>query len=345
MNEVQPKGRVVVYACGGAAINIARQLNNVAINKAVSADFEIVMVDTSRSNLSSVPDNIDCYLVEGLDGSGKVRSENSGEITKHIKQILQDHKPGDANIILSSGAGGSGSVIAPLLTSRLLELKIPAIVLMVGSTSSKLEAENTLKTMKSYEAIAAKHTAPVIMSYLQNSDNLPRAEVDRRMIYNITSLGILFSRRNRELDSKDLQNWLRYNSVTSYQAQLATLSIFWHDPSAEAKSKNTIADSLAKVGNIISVATLAPDGVSTTLPKIPEYQTVGILSDEPTVDVGTDPLKGKILNYVISDGMLPQYVKGLNTFLAEVTSAAEARPPTTGILAHGDRANDDGLVL
>ncbi len=240
MTEVQPKGRLTLYAAGGSAINIARQLNGIGVNKNVTADFDIVMIDTSRSNLATVPENIDRYLVEGLDGSGKVRSENSGEISKHIKQILQDHKPGDAVLLLSSGAGGSGSVIAPLLMSRLLELKIPAIALMIGSTSSKLEAENTLKTMKSYEAIAQKHQAPVIMSYLQNSDTMLRSEVDRRMIYNITSLGLLFSRRNRELDSKAFPQRCRrfQNTRRSVFCQMNQRSM-WVKILSKARSSTT----------------------------------------------------------------------------------------------------------
>jgi hypothetical protein len=342
VTQTPAKGRTRIYACGGAAINIVAGLKNTTVNRDLVSDFEVVLVDTSRSNLSAHSREAECYLVEGLDGSGKVRSENSGAIAERVKDILQQHKPGDLNIILSSGAGGSGSVIGPLLASELLARGVAVIILMVGSTASKLEAENTLKTLKTYEAISQKRDMPVVMHYLQNSPTLIRAKVDQSMISTISYLGMLYSRRNRELDTKDLQNWLNFSKdgLTSFGAQLAVLTILWHD---QADGDNTeMKSDLAKLGNIISVATLAPEGVNTDLPQAPEYQTVGIL---PQIKDGGEQLAGKVISYVISDGLLPQFTKGLNGFLSDLTQAAESRPPKTSILSNTDKVDNTGLVL
>ncbi len=158
------------------------------------------------------------------------------------------------------------------------------------------------------------------------------------MVSTISYLCILFSRRNRELDSKDLQNWLRFTSpITSFQPQLAIMTVLWHD----AGDTSVNAD-LAKLGNIISVATLAPDMINTDLSIPPEYQTVGILPTTAT-KAGSDNLSGKVFNYVISDGLINEFAKGLTKFLNELEAAAAARPTKTSIVAHNE-ADQDGMV-
>lgn len=333
-----PKGRTRVYACGGAAINIIAKLGSLSINAELLSDFEVALIDTSRSNLQAHSKGAECYLLEGLDGSGKVRSENHGAISERIKEILQKHKAGDLNIVLSSGAGGSGSVIGPLLASELLARSIPVIVLMVGSTASTKEAENTLKTLMSYESIAKLRQAPVVMNYLQNSPELPRGEVDKQMLSTITYLGLLYSRRNRELDTKDLHNWLRYTApITSFEPHLSSLSVLWH-----TEGDPQLKIDLSKLGNIISVATLVSENMSTDLPVTPEYQASGIL---PAGKDTAAQLAGKVLNYIIADGLVPQFVKGLNDFLAAQKQIIESRPPTVGILSRDTVSGADGLVL
>ena len=52
MSESIKKGRMVVYACGGLGINVARLLNNVGTNPNTTADIEIIAIDTSESNRS-----------------------------------------------------------------------------------------------------------------------------------------------------------------------------------------------------------------------------------------------------------------------------------------------------
>ena len=332
-----PKGRLKVFACGGAAINIVAKVGSIQIDPALLADIEVAMVDTSRSNLQNHSKAGECYLVEGLDGSGKVRAENSTAIGERIKEILQRHQPGDLNVVLHSGAGGSGSVIGPLLVSELLARNIAVVVLMVGSTSSTKEAENTLKTLKSYEAIVQKRQLPVVLGYLQNSATLARGEVDKQMVSTITYLSILYSRRNRELDTKDLYNWLRYSAVTTFEPRLSTLSVFWH-PQGDPQLKTD----MSRVGNVISVATLAGEDLATDLPVTPEYQAVGIL---PNIKSSGEFFVGKLVNYVISVGPVSQYAKDLTEFLAAQAQLAESRPPVTSILGRNDSAGDDGLVL
>lgn len=336
-NEVgNQKGQVRVYCCGGGGINIGLELGVFCQSQDnVVADIESVFIDTSKSNIACARRDVkaeQCYLIDGLDGSGKVRSENHQAINDHVRDILQRHKPMDLNIILSTGAGGSGSVFGPIIASHLLERKVPTIVFIIGSTGTRLEIENTLKTIKSYESIAQLRKTPVVGVYLENSSIMTRNVVDREIIFNILSLAILFSRQNRELDSRDLLNWLQYNNVTSFRPQLAALSIV----DGEINSKD-----ISDLGNIISVATVAVTPEQAMLKIIPDYQCVGIVSD-----AYSEEIKARApYNFIISDGVYYEVAKRLQNQLAELGQIQEARVRKGTILNREDAPLDNGMVL
>jgi hypothetical protein len=328
--NVRVKGKVRVYSVGGCGVNIGSLLEkHRGQSEAAFAEVDIVYVDTSKSNLRAHIDQSHCFMIEGLDGSGKLRSENHEEINDRVRSILQMFKPTDLNIVVGSAAGGSGSVIGPLLTRELLASEAPTIVLTIGSTDTKLDAENTLKTIKSYEAISKMAGAPVVMAYVQNGQVTSRSEADSIMFNTIMALTVLFSRENLELDSKDLFNWLRFNRVTTFPVQLASLSIIENQ------------SGIKEVGNIISVATLAKDGVATSMAEMPEYQCVGFLSSTAATPV-VDRMP---LHYVISDGILPEVVKNINKLLSTLESAQLARTRKVSIVTEKDNATDSGLIL
>lgn len=77
-----------VFGCGGAGINLVTHYFGKDA-EAGMAEMAPALIDTSRSNLMGRKiDEDSTYLVEGLDGSGKIRSENYDSINKTIKQIL-----------------------------------------------------------------------------------------------------------------------------------------------------------------------------------------------------------------------------------------------------------------
>lgn len=329
MNNIN-KGKIRIYSAGGAGINIGQYFEqHRGAAESAFGELDIVYIDTSRSNLSSNISPDHCYMLDGLDGSGKVRSENHEAISTRIRAILQKFQPADLNIVLSSAAGGSGSVIAPLLTSELLDSEIPTVVIAVGSADTRLDAENTLKTIKSYEAIARMRKAPVVMSYVQNSQTVSRAAADNDIIATIMALCILFSRENRELDSQDLFNFLRFDRVTTFPAQLASLTLI--ENNAEIKD----------LGNVISVATIAQEGVNTVLADIPEYQCVGYLPNTASNEV----LSKTPMHFITSDGIFPEVVAHLQKILDNLGKSQNARIRKASILSHDDNTTDTGLVL
>ena len=324
------KGNIRIYCAGGAGTNIGSMLEkHRQQDEAGFGNIDIVYIDTSISNFKQHVNKTNAYLLEGLDGSGKVRSENHEDINNNIRAILQQFKPTDLNIIMASAAGGSGSVIGPLLTRELLHSDVPTVVLTIGSADTRLDTENTLKTIKSYEAIARMTEAPVVMAYVQNSQTTSRAEADSIMFNTIMSLTVLFSRQNPELDSKDLKHWLQFNKVTTFPIGLATLTIL------ENKSP------IENLGAIISVATLAKEGTSTTLLEMPEYQCVGFLPD----DIGNPVMDKAPLHFIITDGIIPEVTKHLQKILTGLESAQAARVKKQSIISDKDKPTDSGLIL
>lgn len=335
MSEIRLRGRLRVYACGGAGINIGRKLEEFRNNpQPGSADITISYIDTSRSNLANLPEQVldkNCYLLEGLDGSGKIRRENHESIRDNTRKILQAFPPEDINVVISSGPGGSGSVIAPSILAELLENDQQVVVLMIGATDSAIEIENTLKTLKSYEAISQKKERPVVTSYFQNSKETPRELVDVSAVQVVLAIATVFSRQNLELDTRDLYNFLNYHRVPgiSFTPKLVGLSV----------QVGPIADD--RIDDVCSVAMVTVPGADDSLPFTPEYKTVGYLP----ADVDANLLKATPLTLMTHSNFFEGVAKELDGRLEDVERAKKARLASKSIIGVKDIATDDGMVL
>ena len=326
----QFKGKVRLYCAGGAGINIGKHLESFrGVSETGVAELHSVFVDTSRSNLSTNLPEEATYLLKDLDGSGKIRKENHAQIAAHTRDILQQHPPLDLNIVISSGSGGSGSVIAPSLVSELLVRDVQTIAITIGATDTRLEIDNTLKTLKSYEAIAKLRKVPVVMAYFQNSEATPRASVDEEVLRTITALLTVYSRENSELDSRDLYNFLHFERVTSYEPQLAALTL---QMSASLEGDGS---------SVVTVASLYNGQQTNALPFIPDYQCVGYLPEgiaERIAEISP-------IHLATTSNLMPVVAKSLGKTLDELEQKRLARVKTSSILSDKDEATDSGLVL
>lgn len=324
-------GNITLFACGGAGLNIASWFEKYR-DKPPNAGFAAITpiyIDTSKSNITKEHNPEYTYVVDGLDGSGKVRKENAQVITEHVLDILHKFKPGDLSIVISSLSGGSGSVIAPSLVSELLSRGCPVVVCSIASSDSGIEIDNTVNTLKSYESVAKLRSSPVSMIYRENCEAVRRSEVDKQIQGEIVKLAALFSKQNKEMDSSDLNNWLRYPKVTSYQPKLTFLD-FYIDKITELKN-----------GTPISVATLAKYDHNTSSGQYVEYQAVGYVDEENAKE-----LELKLpLHYVILGGVVEQIYSELAKTRKELTELKNSRIHKQTILDSSDRATDNGLVL
>ncbi len=283
--------KIMLYGCGGAGINvISKFLQYRNKHEQGYSDFDLCFVDTSHSNIKeNIPADL-VYHIDGLDGSGKKRDSNYKPISERVKDIAQKYKPGDINLVVHSASGGSGSVIGPILAGE-ISAKHPTIVVLVGSSDSKIETDNTIKTIKSYDAITKKKGWPLAALYFENNANTGRAVVDNSVHIAIILISILFSGSNAELDSADLNNFLHYNKVTSYEPALCAL----HFGSKEISTE--------KDQTVASVVSLTSIDIPAVLNIPVEYQAVGFI-DDAIKEVVTSS-SGNIYNVLDKDLGLP----------------------------------------
>lgn len=222
----------------------------------------------------------------------------------------------------------SGSVAGPTLVSEMLSRKIPTIVVCIGNTSSRIETENTSKTLKGYEVIAKKRDMPVIMAYKENSTDNPRAKVDNDIQTLIVLLTVIFSGDNKELDGSDLRNFLDYTKVTTFNAKLCFFDLF------------SEKIELSRDQNLVTLVTLVDDETPSEVDVLNEYQAVGYIHDEAKKNM-TIPLP---IHAAIIDGHFPSVLNKLEGRL-NVYKEMEGARVTKTILSGNESATDEGLIL
>lgn len=333
MMEANNASKLTMYLCGGLGLNVAKELSKFLSQEKGFADSNIVCIDTSRSNLDFKDDDcVDLYLLHGLDGGGKIRKDNINAITSTALDILQKHKPSCYNIIINSAGGASGSTIGPVLAKHLLDKDKMVVVITVGSTASHIEATNTLNTLKSYDGITKVTKKPLAMVYLENKTGQSRSEINKRIVYAVNDLKVLFSGQNAELDSRDLYNWLRFERSTSIEPRLTVLTI----GSDEELSK-------VNLGVVHSVAILTSSDVDPDFNgRYTEYSCNGFVPQSiAKVLDNKNPLF-----FVLSDGPIADIQENLRTVIEEMNEKRDSRISSSSFInKDDDDMRDDGIVL
>lgn len=316
-----------IYGCGGAGVNLVAPYGGVGIESGC-AEILPALVDTSASNLRSHDaEQLDVYLVQGLDGSGKIRAENYNEIKKSVKQVLVDIRPADFNVVVFSASGGSGSVIGPLIMSELLSRDLPAIAIVIGSDDSVIAAENTLKTLQSLELIAANTQHVLPMSYHQNPADGRRSTVDADVRSVIGGLAILVSGQNQELDSRDIHHWLQYSKLGYARPALSMM----HMAISEEEFK--------RVTSPLSVASLYHSTDQAHLVTEADYHTVGYANLQKQ--------EFKEIHYAIGVHDLAMVGASIQKNVDRMKEARAARVSPDGLLSGVDvnQAADGDMML
>ena len=320
------KGKMRIYACGGAGVNQGKPLLNETLGEGF-ADLDIALVDTSHSNniAGTIPDSA-FYLLPNADGSGKKRSENHHEIANTVKDVLVKHKPAYFNVVVYSTSGGSGSVYGPLIQRELMQMGVPVVAVLIGNTTTAIEATNTVNTLKSLDNIARKCDVPAIVHYTSNTKTRSRKDVHKIVQQSILSLALKNSRLNEELDTTDVANWARFNNVSSVPAQLALLDIVVDEETAQA------------IIDPISVASIINVGEDATLEFAPDYGCVGYKDKKVSVETPE-------LHFVISTHFVPEMFAAINKTAVQFDEVKAARPSQTALVGKNDNIADSDLIL
>lgn len=326
MNQVT-RGKIDIVGCGGTGQNIVSRIEDLASkNYEGYADISTFYVDTSRSNkTNAIPDD-KFFQIDGKEGSGALRTENSVEIRDSIPSLAHRVSGSDLVILVGSAGGGSGSVIMPLLARALMDKDQPFIVFLVGSAETVLFCRNTIKTIESFDGAVQTKNKPITLALFQNSPTTRRSVVDEAIFNTISSLAVLYSRQNKEMDPQDLRNFLRFDRSTSNPAQLSVLLMVGCGNSHDIP------------GSLLSLATLTVDDLDTTFgSNLLEYQTIGYFQANDTETRNKLPL-----HFAITDGIIRDVLADFNNLLTkfgEEKAAAVKKKPLT-IAANLD---DDGM--
>jgi cell division GTPase FtsZ len=320
------KAKIRVYGCGGAGINQTKPFLGQKPTEGY-AQVDVAFVDTSRSNIDDTVSAEHIYILPNVDGSGKKRAENHVEIANTVKDVLIKQKPAEFNIVIYSGAGGSGSVYGPLIVKELMASGVAVLSIVIGNTSTAIEAENTMKTLKTLDHFARTLGVPAVVNYHQNTKKNPRRKVDETIFQIITALSLLTSRENAELDTADVTNWLRYHNVSDVPAQLAMMDVVTDEETAK------------EIIDPVSVASILDVGTDPVIEFSPDYGCVGYKGSAVSTETPE-------IHYVIAINAVPElyaFVAGLSSGFDE----AKAARPTQQKLVDDkkDNVTDSGLIL
>lgn len=323
------KGTLRVYGCGGCGTEIAKFFQNADPQEGL-AHIEVCYVDTSRSNLGDeIPDDQFVMVNDDKDGSGKIRRANASDISSIVATIPTRFKPADINVVVFSGAGGSGSVIGPLVTAELLKHDKPVICAVVGSEESLLDIQNTINTIMSLDGLSRKTSkVPFVMAYEHNGNGQYTDQADANIRTAISQLAVLASLQHRGLDTADLNVWANYHKspMCNVEPQLSLLTIV-----------NSVERIEKEVPHPISIATVSQ--AKTSVGTIgADYNCYGLLTTALPANVTE-------LHYVINVSSLPDLLKMLTTAQARLEEKKASRPAPKSIIAQASTAEDNGMVF
>lgn len=258
---------IKLYACGGAGTNIARQIPDL--------DIDIVFVDTSSSNLKSVKHG-EVFLVDGMDGAGKHRPETYENFKDIASDVLVAHKPSDVlNIVIHSISGGSGSVVGPMIASKLVANGQNTIVIAVESDQSIRELDNGVKTLKSYAAQASRMVQkPISIFYV---GGMTRSEADRSALQFINLLALIVTKKfTEEFDNSDLKSFLYFDRVTDNAPCVSIIELLPNDSIVPEKGTSVVGTILLTTNKTSTIQPVLPEYLATCVVTDPEYKNPDI---------------------------------------------------------------------
>lgn len=248
---------ITYYLCGGTAINIGallKQNSHTQANKAA----HFVGLDSSGNNKS-----MDLFEVERMKsadnreearGSGKVKRTNYPQAEDFVEQTLAKHKPTSFNVIVQNTAGGTGSMLGPMVVRALEKSDEIYVVLSISDFTSKQEMENAIGTLRSLANQTARNQLNVSIPFihLKNTTDVTRGQVNNRAVDRLNLLSLFLTELNEEMDYQDIKNLFKYSRHFQVPAALSEIRFFNQDNYKDYNGKPPVGvASLFKDRNLI----------------------------------------------------------------------------------------------
>lgn len=216
--------KIRIYGCGGAGVNqLAALLKEIKKHDGL-AEIEPVFVDSSLSNSAADPECT--YIVPNMDGAGKERNEMLKPARREAPNILVKHPANEINIMICSGGGATGAIVATALAERIWAEGGTVVFFVTGSVESKKTSENSLKNFVTLNQVGTNASRCPVVVFESNGDNSRRSKVDNNIVLGIMALLDLYSGNHEELDSADVAMWLRPEKSAKITPQLVLLDIY-----------------------------------------------------------------------------------------------------------------------
>lgn len=192
--------KIKVWGLGGFGVNQICNLPN-ALNYN-NASYCIIDTSTANTHRQNIDGRVHITYV-GSDGHGKLRGTNLDVLQQKVDNIVYtDEDEADIDIVIFSLSGGSGSVVGPLVVKALARKDKPIIIITVADSTSTVDCENSIKTIKSIENIARNNYVNMIL--FDNSID-GRETVDVSIINKLIKLTTAINLNYiRELDKSDI---------------------------------------------------------------------------------------------------------------------------------------------
>lgn len=221
--------RIGIYGCGGAGTNLLSLVEKKIRNEDLGGTYSPyapVYIDSSESNFEDLPAGAETYRIEGMNGAGKHRDEMLEPARREAANILFKYPPQDVNILVSSAGGGTGAILATVLAEKMWEAGKRVIFISPASIESGKTAANSLAHVRTLNNRAKANNQTAVLFYDNNeAENKERLSIDRSMVLGVCAILDLYSGHHREMDTKDVENWLNLGKSANLEPQLVLLDI------------------------------------------------------------------------------------------------------------------------
>jgi len=207
---------LTIAGCGGCGINLSRMF------KPSKQAANVLYFDTSMTNSRH---GEDVYVIGEGHGSGSRRAEHARDIERLSPQITDlEIGASDVAVVMFSLAGGSGSVIAPIMIREYARRGMRVIGVAVADTSYAVGAKNTLNTLKTLTAIAKNNDLYLPLIVLSNDEANSRQVVNDSCANIVSALLDTLTKSVYEVDRNDRLNWINPSKVIDTTPGLKLMS-------------------------------------------------------------------------------------------------------------------------
>lgn len=313
-----PVKTCLIFA-GGTGMNIATELVDLP---------NVHCFDTCDKNVVDAHRDVNVTLTKGTRGAGGNRKVILPLVRPQIPDLMATIPDADFYIVVYSLGGGSGSVLAPLITGQLANRKASFVSFVVGAMESTDMLGNDIDTLKGLEALAVQKGIPLVVSYTPNSQGRSFTAINKEVAAKIRQLVYMTNQNHGRLDVHDVANWVRFTDKHDYLIpQLCELHI------------ETTRKDAENVPEPISIISMYADPAKEISFGTPVYRKVGIIKpdDLDALDEQT--------HFVINSVGVLEIMKTISDAKLEMTRQQARFAQRNPILDADDSIDDDAMVV